>query len=301
MSPIRVIIVVIAAVAAIGLAFVMRGAFGSKPAPVTAPVAAEKASARVLTAKRDLAIGDRILGSDIGWQDWPVESLNPAYITDGAPPATPSQQLKGVAKAAVTAGEVIGGGGTLQSYVGAIVREPILSGEPLVARKVVRDGEGGFLSVVLEPGKRAVSVPVNVDSGVGGFILPGDRVDVLQSQEMEIGDVMQGAAPSVRPKNVFASDTVLTNVRVLAIDQTTEAAKGAKSLIGSTATLEVGAGEAELLMRAKSQGSLVLALRSLTDAGAPSGRAVRTQDAQSANMVRVHRGGGSVETVGVRP
>jgi pilus assembly protein CpaB len=300
MSPVRVIIVVIAAVAAIGLAFVMRGAFGSKPAPVTAPVVADRATIRVLTAKRDLAIGDRIQGSDIGWQDWPADSLNPAFITDGAPPATPSEQLKGVAKAAVTAGEVIGGGGAMQSYIGAIVREPILTGEPLVARKVVLQGEGGFLSVVLEPGKRAVSVPVNVDSGVGGFVLPGDRVDVLLSQEMEFGDAAPGAVAGVRPKNVFASETVLTNIRVLAIDQTTEATKGAKSLIGSTATLEVGPGDAELLMRAKSQGNLVLALRSLTDAGGPSGRAVRNENAPAANMVRVHRGG-SVETVGVRP
>ena len=109
-------------------------------------------------------------------------------------------------------------------------------------------------------------MPINVESGAGGFILPGDRVDVLQSREVTSPTAAMTAMAS---KNQFVADTVLSNIRVLAIDQNIEAPKDAKSMVGATATLEVTPADAEMLMRAKSQGTLILSLRAYTDTGGP--------------------------------
>ncbi|MBN9320268.1 MAG: Flp pilus assembly protein CpaB [Caulobacterales bacterium 68-7] len=294
MSPARVLIIVIAAVAAIGCALLLRGALGGK-ADAPAPATAERATTRVLVAKRDLGIGDRLQPSDLGWQEWPADALNPNLITDGAAPVKESERSS-AAKVATAAGDMIGGAGPMQTYQGSIVREPILNGEPILARKLVRDGEGGFLSVVLAPGKRAIALPVTVDAAAGGFILPGDHVDVLRSREV---DQVQAGGGGQSTKDEFIAETVLTNLRVLAIDQATEVQKGAKSLIGATATLEVGPSDAEVLTRAKAQGSLVLALRSITDSGGFSG-AARAEPRQQGDIVRIHRAG-ATEVVGVRP
>jgi pilus assembly protein CpaB len=292
MGTTRILVLIVAAVAAIGLALVVRGAFGTKPPPPAAVVAAapSKPLAQVLTAKRDLPIGTRLTAPDMAWTPWPVDALNPAFITDGAAPAVaPTGGEKVVKDISATASAVIGGGGPMAQFEGAIVREPILAGEPMIQRKVVRGGEGGYLSVVLSPGKRALSLPINVESGAGGFILPGDRVDVLQSREVESPAAAMAAAGA--PKNVFVADTVLSNIRVLAIDQNIEAPKAAKSLIGAVATLEVGPSDAEALMRAKSQGALVLSLRAYTDTGGPSGALSKPSNTSQANIVRLNRGG----------
>jgi pilus assembly protein CpaB len=182
---------------------------------------------------------------------------------------------------------VIGDSGPVQAVVGAIVREPLLAGEPVVERKIVKGGQGGYMSVVLQPGMRAVAVPVNVESGAGGFILPGDRVDVLMSRKLEgssAGPVSFGGATST-----VAAETVLQNVRVLAIDQKVQPEKEAKTIVGAAATLEVPAQDAELLVKAKAAGELVLALRSYADLGARVGQA--TQEATASQMVRIVRAG----------
>jgi pilus assembly protein CpaB len=252
--------------------------------------APSKPLAQVLTAKRDLPIGTRLTAPDMAWTPWPVDALNPAFITDGAAPAVaPTGSEKVVKNISVTANAVIGGGGPMAQFEGAIVREPILAGEPMIQRKVVRGGEGGYLSVVLSPGKRAVSLPINVESGAGGFILPGDRVDVLQSREITASS---GAGDtSGAPKNVFVADTVLSNIRVLAIDQNIEAPKAAKSLIGAVATLEVDPSDAEGLMRAKAQGPLVLSLLAYTDTGGASGALRKPAAVAQGDVVRLNRGG----------
>ncbi len=304
MGSTRILVLIIAAVAAIGLAFLVRGMFGAKPAPpppAVVAVAPGKPLAQVLTAKRDLPIGTRLAAGDMGWTPWPVDALNPAFITDGAAPAVAPAEPTGGAKLAKdiseTATTVIGGAGPMTQFEGAIVREPILSGEPIIQRKVVRGGEGGYLSVVLNPGKRAVAVSINVETGAGGFVLPGDRVDVLQSREISSPAAAMAAASA--PKNSFVADTVLSNIRVLAIDQNIEAPKAAKSMVGAVATLEVGPEDAETLMRAKAQGNLVLALRAYTDTGGPSGALRKPEPVSQSNVVRVHRGG-SISSEAVR-
>lgn len=271
MGAARIIILSVAAVAAIGLAVVVRGMIAGHPAAAPAPVAQAAAPqtpmTRVLIAKRDLPVGTRLTAADMGWQSWPAASLNPVFITDGSAPApapatTAEKAIDGAAKVAQT---VVGGDHAMENLIGAVVREPIASGEPMVARKVVKGGEGGYLAVVLQPGMRAVGVPVSVESGAGGFILPGDRVDVIQTREVALPQGSTGDKPRV-------TEPVVVNVRVLAIDQKTAPEKDSQAIVGAVATLEVTPDAADALVEAISRGDLQLALRSYADAGAPSGR-----------------------------
>ncbi|MFN3857289.1 MAG: Flp pilus assembly protein CpaB [Caulobacter sp.] len=295
MSPVRLFILVIAALAAIVLAFMVRGVFGGKPqapAPVTAAAPAAKPTVQVMVAKRDLPVGTRLTAADLGWQAWPAEGLNPTFITDGSAPAVAKTGAEGVAEqAGKTASNLFAGAG-LEGMVGAIVKEPFVSGEPIVARKVVRGGEGGFMSVVLGPGMRAMAAPVTVESAAGGFILPGDRVDVIYSRESQ--------EENVRGQ---VTRTVIRNVRVLAIDQKPEPEKDVKSMVGASVTLEVPAGDAEVfagaVAAARQNGVLILTLRGVGDtAGGPSrGNAAAAVDS---GTVRVHRAG-QVSEVKVNP
>lgn len=296
MSPVRLFILVIAALAAIVLAFVVRGAFApKKAAPPPAVVAAApvaKPTVQVLVAKRDLPVGTRLTAGDLGWQQWPAEAMNPSFITDGSGPSVQKTGAAGAAEgAARTAGNLFANG-DMGGMVGAIVKEPFVVGEPIVARKVVRGGEGGFMSVVLTPGMRAIAAPVTVDSAAGGFILPGDRVDVIYSRDAQSEDVKG-----------YITRTVMRNVRVLAIDQKPQPDKDAQTMVGAVATLEVPAADAEnmasAVAQAKQSGVLMLTLRGITDtAGGPS-RGGSASGEQS-HTVRVHRAG-QVTEVKVSP
>jgi len=292
MNPVRLIMVLVAAVSAIGLAVVLQRALGGKPAAPTAQAAPaatpSKPMTQVLVAKRDLPIGTRLVAADVAWQAWPSDSISGAFITNGAAAPKPDGKVEAAkASLASTADQMIGGD-PAKVVEGAIVRDPILTGEPITNRKIVRGGEGGYLSVVLTPGKRAMSVPVTSDTAVGGFILPGDRVDVVYTHE----------APSMGDGGrVVVAETVLQNIRVLALDQSTAAEKDAKSIVAATATLEVGPVEAEALARAKASGPVTLALRAYTDLGGPSGM---TRPVSDDSTVRINRGG-TTTSVAVRP
>jgi pilus assembly protein CpaB len=298
MGAARIIILSVAAVAAIGLAVVVRGMIAGEPAAAPAPVAQaaapETPMTRVLVAKRDLPVGTRLTASDMGWQSWPAASLNPAFITDGsAPKAAPETAAdKAIEGASNVAQAVVDGDRGMDNLIGAVVREPIASGEPMVERKIVKGGEGGYLAVVLQPGMRAVGVPVSVESGAGGFILPGDRVDVIQTREVALPDGATGDKPRV-------TEPVVVNVRVLAIDQKTSPDKDAQSIVGAVATLEVTPEAAEALVEAISRGDLQLALRSYADAGAPSGLAA-SRSKTTGPTVRVFRKGEATDVAVAR-
>ncbi|HTK36733.1 MAG TPA: Flp pilus assembly protein CpaB [Caulobacteraceae bacterium] len=265
MGPVRILILVVALLAAVGAVVVVRGmskAQAPKVVVAAAPVVVEKPSAQVLVAKRDLPAGTRLQQADMTWQAWPQESLNPAFILQTAAPNPRGEAAKitvaaaDVAKAAVGAPDP-----AVTALVGAVVREPILANEPMTDRKLVRSGSAGIMAITLEPGMRAVSVPLSAETAAGGFILPGDHVDVVQSRQLE-GPAQGGG------KHVIAS-TVMRNVKVLAIDQNLTAPKGS-SVIGATATLELNAQQAEVLVQAKAQGDLTLVLRSYADANGPA-------------------------------
>jgi pilus assembly protein CpaB len=176
-------------------------------------------------------------------------------------------------------------GGAKADYVGSVGREPILAGEPIVGRKIVRAGDSGYMAAYLEPGMRAMAISVTVETAAGGFILPGDRVDVLLTRETTLSNM--GATEGERSK--FTSATVMRNIKVLAIDQSTRAGDDAQAVVGATATLEVGPRDAEALALAKSEGELSLVLRSYADTGGPSGAVAAARQATGA--VRVYRGG----------
>jgi pilus assembly protein CpaB len=288
MGAVRIAILAVAAAAAIALAFIVRGMMApdkSESIVAAAPMAPPpKPMARVLVAKKDLAVGYRIASIDLGWQDWPVESLNPTFVTDGGKPkvAAPEGVKKVANQATEAAQDLMSGDEPMKAFDGAIVKETILAGEPLTPRKVVRGGEGGYMAVVLSPGMRAVSIPVTSETGVGGFILPGDRVDILQSRSQEAG-------------RGYLTDVLMQNVKVLAIDQRTSPDEDAKTIVGGVATVEIAASDVEVLARGRAQGEMMLALRPYSDIGGPSRRGGMGAN-QTVRIVRA----GDVNEVAVR-
>ena len=297
MKPARIVVICIAAVSAIGLALVVR-AMGSSSNEPAAPAAAApvevRPMAKVLVAAKDLEPGKRLVEADLEWKDWPVDEVNPVFITDGstpvpAKPAAESAAAKAtdavnrVAKAATELATT----GAKSDYIGSVVREPILAGEPIVSRKIVRAGDSGYLAAYLEPGMRAMAIAVTVESAAGGFILPGDRVDVVLTAETNRDGAVEGAT-----KSKFASGVVLQNIKVLAIDQATRVGDDAQAVVGATATLEVRPQDSVLLAQAKSEGELSLSLRSYADTAGPSGATRRPVAAVSQpQAVRIYRGG----------
>lgn len=197
-----------------------------------APVAAVAArpEVRVLVAARPLAIGAFLRAEDLRWQGWPDGPLPPTYLRQGARP--------------------------LEDYVGALVRQPVAAGEPLIETKLVLSNARGFLAAALEPGERAISIAVTPTSGVAGLIHPGDRVDLILTQSLP---------GEGRPRRV--SETIARNLRVIAIDQKVEGKPG-EAIVGRTASLALSPKQAELVAVAAEMGALHLALRSLAGNGA---------------------------------
>jgi pilus assembly protein CpaB len=291
MGAIRLVIVlVVAAAAAVVLALVVRHMTMSRPAAAMAATPPARAAVRVLVAKRDLKVGDRLAVEDVAWQTWPADAVNPAFVTGG--PVDPKANLAVKAEAALQAATM--GDPAVQALAGSLVREAVLANEPIGRRKLVKGGEGGFMAVKLPQGMRALALPVTVETGAGGFVLPGDHVDVVLNVKMTgNADMHMGPAQPVQ------SRTVMRNLTVLAIDQTTEPKAGASSLVGAVATLEVPAEDVDELARAKDEGALMLALRSYADMAGPSGRAApapaqphaaRLRAPMQQASVRIYRG-----------
>ena len=216
--------------------------------------------------------------------------IDPSFIIDASAPsvpkdATPEKKVEGAVETVARVANEAAGKGLKSDYLGSVVRETILAGEPIVGRKIVRSGDSGYLAAYLEPGMRAMAIGVTVETAAGGFILPGDRVDVVLSRENEArGDNAPG------PK--FSVTTVMRNLKVLAIDQQTRAGDDAQAVVGATATLEVGPQDAEALALAKAEGDLSLVLRSYADNAGPSGRTGRiAAPAAAPRAVKVYRGG----------
>ena len=294
MKPARIAVICVAAVSAIGLALVVR-AMGSSSNEPAAPAAAapveQRAMTRILVAAKDIQPGKRLTDEDMAWKDWPADEIDPTFIVDASAPsvpkdATPEKKVEGAVVTVARAANEAAGRGLKSDYLGSVVRETILAGEPIVGRKIVRAGDSGYLAAYLEPGMRAMAIGVTVETAAGGFILPGDRVDVVLSRENENRD---DNAPG--PK--FSVTTVMRNLKVLAIDQQTRAGDDAQAVVGATATLEVGPQDAEALALAKAEGDLSLVLRSYADNAGPSGRTGRIAApvAAAPRSVKVYRGG----------
>jgi pilus assembly protein CpaB len=284
MTPARIAIVVGALVASIALALIVRNLIGHhKAAPIVAAAPAPVMT-QVLVAKTDLGVGSILTADTMRWQDWPSTGIDPSFITSGqtTPAAAPGTTAGAINQAKnVVASVATGGGPKMQAMIGAIVREQIAEGEPITAHKVVRAGQSSYMAVRLPEGMRAMALPRSVESGAGGFIEPGDHVDVLSTHQQP-----------TKNGSMLVTDTVLSDTLVLAIDQHTDSPKGGANLPGATITIEVPAGMAYAVAKARTQGGLTLALRSYADAG-PS----KSAAGGDTSDVRIFRGGSAAEVV----
>jgi pilus assembly protein CpaB len=164
---------------------------------------------------------------------------------------------------------------------GSVARSLFVVGEPIREQKLVKADGSGFMSAILPAGLRAVSTEISAETGAGGFILPNDAVDVILTRQQE---------------EQYVSETVLRNVRVLAIDQTVEEKDGQKVVIGRTATLALAPRQAETLVLSRKRGTLSLALRSLADARPVKGGAEEIVEDRGGNVSFVRYGITSVQT-----
>lgn len=286
MTPARIVILIVALVAAVGLALLVHGLFAQPKTPPPAAVAAAPppTMTRVLVAKTDLAVGARLSDQNMSWQGWPTATLNVAYITDGDTTAAPKAPVDTMMqKASKTVGDIATGGGPkMQAMIGDVVREPIYAGEPITAKKVVHSGDTSYMAVRLPQGMRAMALALSLESGAGGFIEPGDRVDVLSTHQ----------DPNKNSSGGMVTETVLSNALVLAIDQKTDAGK-AQTVAGATITLEVPDVNASAVAKARTQGGLTIALRSYADIGGQTGG----PSADDGHTVKIFRGGPAAEVV----
>ena len=203
---------------------------------------------KVLVAKKALPVGTIIDASSIGFEVWPKDAVQPSYYEQGTPDSDPSKLL------------------------GTVVRYPITAGQPLTRGALVGPQDRGFLAAALGPGMRAITVPVNASAGVAGFVFPGDRVDLVLSQEVAGG----GEGTPLR-----VSETIVRNIRVLATDQRIdEKDDEGKTIVKtfSNVTIEVTPRLAEKIAVAQTLGTLSLSLRSLADQTSELERAVAAGD-----------------------
>lgn len=223
-----------ALVIAIGTAMAARSLFAGAAAPkAAAAVAQVPQGPKVLVAQRALPVGTIITADSISFQAWPKEMVRDAYFIDGE--------------------------ADMNKLMGTVVRYPITAGQPITQGALVAPGDRGFLAAALGPGMLAVTIPVSQKTGVGGFVFPGDHVDLVLTQSVrnETGQ-----------DSLKTAETILRNVRVLATDQSTETeiADG-KTVVRDfrTVTVEVTPKIAEKVAVAQTLGTISLSLRSLAD------------------------------------
>jgi pilus assembly protein CpaB len=238
MKAARIVVLGVAVVAG-GLAALMAGRQPKVEAPPTPEPVAKLDTTEILIAKNDIGLGQSVTVSDLQWQTWPVAAAGPYFVRR---PNKPN---------------------AIEELAGSIARSPMVAGEPIREAKLIKTGGSGFMAAILPSGMRAVSTEISPETGAGGFILPNDRVDVILSRRDREAEKTSGA-------DTFVSETILNNIRVLAIDQTVEEKGGQRVVVGKTATLELAPRQAETLALARQLGTLSLALRSLADGSKPA-------------------------------
>src|SRR5215212_8391086 len=229
------LLVLVIAVAAGGVAALLAGR--SDEPPPAAPVQTVKMdTVDILVARGDIPLGRAVSAQELQWQQWPTQAASPAFVRRSEKPDA------------------------IEQLSGAIARSPFVAGEPIREAKLIKANGSGYMAAVLDKGMRAISTEISPETGAGGFILPNDRVDVILSRKDREAEKSGAAETQV-------SETILINIRILAIDQTLGEKDGQKVVIGKTATLELSPRQAETLALSRQLGTLSLALRSLADAG----------------------------------
>jgi pilus assembly protein CpaB len=251
------VVVLTVALAAGGVAALLAARSNKPSAPKPAPVA-QPATVDVLVAKTDIDLGKRITAQDVAWQAWPANVNTGTFIRRNDHPRA------------------------IQSLAGSIARAPFVAGEPIRNAKLVQANGSGYMAAILPAGMRAVSIGVSAESGAAGFILPNDHVDIVLTHRDRQAEKAAGV-------EMHSSETILSDVRVLAIDQQIEEKNGQKVVVGKTATLELTPGQVERIELARQTGTLSLALRSLADIG--KGKAKDEGDSNRRNSVNIVRFG----------
>ena len=231
----RIIVLLIALVAAGGTAMYARSWVASQQVvPTVVATTPKEKIHEVLVADTNLPAGTFVKPQHLRWQSWPTDDVPDSYV------------LKGVRSDA--------------AMIGAVVRKRIAAGEPIIDGAVVKPNERGFLAAVLEPGMRAVSVPITPTSANSGLIFPGDRVDLILTQSL----VTSEADGSVRR----VSETVLKDIRIIAMGTDTgdDPREGEANEKAKTATFEVTPRQAEEVALLTELGKISLSLRSLAAA-----------------------------------
>ena len=244
----KIVLLVGALMVAAVTAIMAKNMFAGAGAQQAAAAPAEPQGPKVLVAKKPLPVGTIIDASMVGFDSWPKESLQPTFYQQGAPDSDPAKLL------------------------GTVVRYPVTAGQPVTRGALVGPEDRGFLAAALGPGMRAITVPVNASQGLAGFVFPGDRIDLVLTQEVQGG----GDGDPLR-----VSETIVRNVRVLATDQRfTDKDEDGKPIIktASNVTLEVTPRISEKIAVAQSMGTLSLSLRSIADQTSELERAVASGD-----------------------
>jgi pilus assembly protein CpaB len=229
------IVVLIIALGAGGVAAYLASGSDNKPAPLQ-PVA-QMETVDVLVAKSDIGLGQTVKLEDLLWQTWPASTVSNTFIRRSDRPDATTQ------------------------VAGSIARAPFIAGEPIREQKLVKADGSGFMAAILPTGMRAVSTEISPETASGGFILPNDRVDVVLTRHQKNPDHADS-------NDIVVSQIILSNIRVLAIDQAPKEKDGQNSLVGRTVTLELKPQQTATLAAARQAGSLSLALRSIADANA---------------------------------
>lgn len=257
MKPARLAVLAIALTTGAAAAYLMSGGDAPPPPPVAAAPPPPVPVTDVLVAATDLPMGQNIQAADLRWQPWPDQAVSNGYITRTASPQG------------------------MENVVGSVTRVAMLAGEPIRNQKLARS-DGGFMAAILPSGMRAVAIVTDTrgSNSAGGFILPNDHVDVIRTYRDE--EASRGGAGG----EVQISETLLTDIRVLAVGQIVQEKNGTNVVTGETATLAVTPAQAETVTLAQKVGQLSLSLRSLVDAGRAAEAAPETSHESGLTVVR---------------
>jgi pilus assembly protein CpaB len=251
MNTARIVVLTIA-VGAGGIAAYLASGSDNKPAPEPT---VQLQTVDVLVAKADIGLGQTVNPDDMQWQTWPAATASNSFVRRNERPDATTQ------------------------IAGSIARAPFIAGEPIREAKLVKGNGSGFMAAILPTGMRAVSTEISPETGAGGFILPNDRVDVILTKRDKNPDP-RGQA------DIVNAEIILSNVRVLAIDQAPKEKDGQNAVVGKTVTLELKPEQAETLARARQTGTLSLALRSIVDLNLVENRVEEPKRSDSINVVR---------------
>ena len=246
MNVTRIAVLGVALVAGAGAFLMMMNGNNSQPVQVVQPE--REKTVRILVADRDFQRGERLTADAVRWEEWPEKAMSEAYITEAA-------------------------GGDPAELEKAVARSSIVANEPIIEAKIVRAGTSGLLAAVLQPGMRAVTMRITPETGVSGFVLPGDRVDIYYSE--------------ANGSNRTATDVLFEDVRILAINTVYSENPETPVIEGANATVELSPEDAEFFINTRaSRGQMSFALRSVFN---EEEGAVKQRRDQSVKVIRYGR------------